>query len=202
MDDLEFVQRCVEGDKKSWDEFITRYSRLIYNYIHSVIKLTGSVSFGPDSADDLFQEIILSLVKDDFHKLKSFKGKNGCTLATWLRQITVNATIDRMRKFRAAVSLDDENSEESSLKDGLADGSVSAKDNLANAEKIESLIDCIGRLDTDEQYFLELHVNRDLSLEEVKDILAISRGAADMRKSRIIDKLKDCFKFKGFALDS
>ena len=38
-------------------------------------------------------------------------------------------------------------------------------------------------------------------LEVLKEHFRVSRGAIDMRKSRIIDRLRECFKHKGFALD-
>lgn len=201
MDDLEFVQRCVNGDKKSWDEFIDRYSRLVYNYIHSTLALKGTNQFNRDNVNDLFQEIFLSLVKDNFKKLRSFKAKNGCSLASWLRQIAINSTIDYLRKCKPTVSLDQERDDNFSLKDIIADDSASVKDMLTDEEKLRTLKDCIDRLDTDERYFLELHINRGLALEQIKDILGISRAATDMRKARIIDRLKNCFKGKGFKLD-
>lgn len=164
MDDLEFVQRCVKGNKQAWDEFTVRYSRLIYNYIHSVLNLKGSDQFSQNDIHDLFQGIFLSLVKDDFKKLRSFKAKNGCSLASWLRQLTINATIDYIRRIKPAVSLDQDNDDEFSLQDLIADESISAKDMLTDKEKLEGLADCIAKLGTDDQYFLELHLNRNLSL--------------------------------------
>ena len=68
-------------------------------------------------------------------------------------------------------------------------------------EKINQLKDCIKGLNADDKYFLELHLNRGLSLAELKGVLRISRGAIDMRKSRIIGRLRECFKSKGFLLD-
>ncbi|MDD5155488.1 MAG: RNA polymerase sigma factor [Candidatus Omnitrophica bacterium] len=202
MDDLEFVQRCVNGDKQSWDEFIDRYSRLVYNYIHATLALKGRDKFDRDNVNDLFQEIFLSLVKDNFKKLRSFKGKNGCSLASWLRQIAINYTIDYLRRLKPSLSLEQENEQELRLKDVIADDKISVKDMLTDEEKLERLKECIDRLNTEEQYFLEMYLNQNLALEEIKDMLGISRGALDMRKSRIIEKLKECFKDKGFMLDS
>ncbi len=201
MNDLEFVQSCVKGDKQSWDTFVAKYSRLIYNYIHSVLKLKGTHQLTPDDIHDLFQGIFLSLVKDDFKKLRSFQGKNGCSLASWLRQIAIHATVDYIRRIKPTVSLEQENADEFSLQDVIADPSLSAKDSLSQKEKLSTLADCIAGLNTDDRYFLELHINHSLKLEELKDILLISRPAADMRKFRIIDRLRDCFKGKGFKLD-
>jgi RNA polymerase sigma factor (sigma-70 family) len=199
MDDLEFVQRCVKADKKAWDEFVDKYSSLIYNYIHSVLRVKGVV-FSQDAINDIFQEILLSLIKDNFRKLSSFKARNKCSLATWLRQVTVNFTIDHIRKIRPTVSIDEETDEDFSLMDILASDSSSAADTLSDEEKSDNLKDCIDKLGLEDKYFLELHIHRGLSLEELKAFLKISRAAVDMRKSRIIERLKECFKGKGFIL--
>ena len=96
MDDLEFVHRCASGDKQSWDEFVDRYSRLIYSYILSILNIKSRI-LPQDNINDIFQEIIYSLIKDNFKKLKSFKARNACSLASWLRQVTINCTIDYLR---------------------------------------------------------------------------------------------------------
>lgn len=203
MDDLEFVQRCIKGDKLAWNAFVEKYSRLIYNYIHRVLAVQGVNLASPgESAQDLAQEIFLSLLKDNFRKLRTFKGKNGCTLATWLRVVTVHATLDYLRKARPLASLDAEDEEGFALTEVLPSSNASAAEEFSLKERQQTLKDCISRLDRDERHFLELHLNLGLSIEETKNVLGISRGAADMRKSRITDKLRECFRRKGFRLDS
>ncbi len=200
MNDLEFVHRRVKGGKRAWDEFVEKYSSLIYNYIHSVLKIKGH-TFTQENINDLFQEIFLSLVKDNFKKLSSFKAKNGCSLASWLRQVTINFTIDYLRKIRKPlVSIDEETGDDFSLAEILSSNSPSAADTLSQEESLAHLKDCIDKLDIDDKYFLELHLNRGLGLEELKDYFKISRGAIDMRKSRIVERLRECFKSKGFVL--
>ncbi|MFA5144409.1 MAG: sigma-70 family RNA polymerase sigma factor [Candidatus Omnitrophota bacterium] len=201
MDDLEFVQRCVKGDKAAWDEFLSKYSRLIYNYIHNVFNVKGYAS-AQDHINDVFQEIFCSLLKDNSKKLRSFKAINGCSLASWLRQVTINFTIDYIRKMKPAVYLDSQEPDDDlNLKNLLVDGAEPVPDMLSYEEKLGSLTDCIERLDSDDKYFLELHMKRGIRLEELKDHLKLSRGAIDMQKSRLINKLKECFKSKGFLLD-
>jgi RNA polymerase sigma factor (sigma-70 family) len=201
MDDLEFVQRCVKGDKESWDEFIAKYSRLIYNYIHHCLEFTGLNALRHDTVDDLFQEVFCGLMKDDFKKLRGFKGKHGCSLASWLRQITITTSLDYLRRIRPTLSLDQENDDNTGLASILPDGSASVREALVDIEKIKNLKECITTLTTDDRYFLELYIRRNLSLEALRKVLRISRGAADMRRGRIIERLKKCFKHKGFALD-
>ncbi|MDP2941686.1 MAG: sigma-70 family RNA polymerase sigma factor [Candidatus Omnitrophota bacterium] len=200
MKDLEFVRRCVKGDKQAWDEFVEKYSRLIYNYIFAVLS-SRNYSFAQNHLQDIFQEIFTSLIKDDFKKLSSFKAKNGCSLASWLRQVAINFTIDYLCKLKPAVSLDEEIAEGASLKDILADHADSAPGLLAQKEKLGSLKDCIARLKPADRFLLELHLNRGLNLEKIKEIFRVSRGAIDMQKSRIVARLRECFQSKGFLLD-
>ncbi|MDP3041560.1 MAG: sigma-70 family RNA polymerase sigma factor [Candidatus Omnitrophota bacterium] len=197
MDDLKFVQGCLKGDKQSWSEFILRYSRLIYNYIHSVLSVNGR-SISPEQVEDIFQEIFHALIKDNHRKLSTYQGRNGCSLASWLRQVTINFTIDYLRKFKPMASLDVEDEDGFTLGDTLKDLSAGAMEFLNQQDRRKTLQECISLLELDEQYFLELFLNQGLSLEEIKEYLKINRGAVDMRKSRILQKLQDCFKQKGF----
>jgi len=201
MDELGFVRRCVKGDRQAWDEFIEKYSRLIYNYVFAVLS-ARNYSFAQNHLQDIFQEIFASLIKDNFKKLSSFKAKNGCSLASWLRQVTVNFTIDYIRKLKPLVSIDEETDGDFSLIDILPSNSPSAADTLRQEEKLVHLKDCIDKLDIDDKYFLELHIHRGLDLEKLKAYFKISRPAIDMRKFRIIERLRECFKSKGFVLSN
>lgn len=199
MNDLEFVQKCVKGDKRAWNEFVEKYSSLIYNYIHSVLKIKGH-TFTQDNIHDFFQEIFLSLAKDNFRKLSSFQARNGSSLASWLRQVTVNFTIDYIRKLKPLISIDEETEDDFTLAEILSSNSPSVADVLSDKERLAHLKDCIDRLDIDDKFFLELYLNRGWELGELKDYFKISRSAVDMRKSRIVERLRDCFKEKGFVL--
>ena len=200
MDDLEFVQRCLRQDKLAWKEFLARYSRLIYNYIYSVLRSAGS-SCVEQHASDIFQEIISSLISDDCRKLRSFQARNGCTLATWLRQVTVNFTIGYLRRIKPSLSIDQEDEDGFSLRDVLKDTSAGAVEKIESNQRLGALKECIERLSERDKFFLELHFNRGIRLEELRGLFRESRGAIDMQKSRLIERLRECFRSKGFALD-
>jgi RNA polymerase sigma factor (sigma-70 family) len=203
MDDLGFVRTCLRGDKEAWDEFVDRYSVLIYNYIHSVFK-NKSYPQDCDTVNDIYQEIFLCLVRDNFRKLRQFKAKNGCSLASWLRTITINFTLDYLRRERkVSVSSLDEKvafSDRFSLKDIISHNSKLAQEIILDEERIAYLSNCIGGLSEEEKYFLQMHIYCGMSLEDLRGTLGISRAAVDMRKNRILKKLRNCFREKGLAV--
>ncbi|MCM8796165.1 MAG: sigma-70 family RNA polymerase sigma factor [Candidatus Omnitrophica bacterium] len=201
MDDREFALRCTEADKRSWDEFVLRYSRLIYTYIYRTLKLKG-INYSSHDIEDLFQEIFVLLTQDNFQKLKTYKARHGCSLASWLRQVVVNHTLDYIRKLKPVVSLDSEDEEGFSLSEIIPADIPSVREDITKKERLEILSECIDELDKEARYFLRLYLHRGLTLEELRRHLKISRGAVDMRRQRILQRLKDCFRKKGFALDS
>jgi DNA-directed RNA polymerase specialized sigma24 family protein len=69
---------------------------------------------------------------------------------------------------------------------------------IAGVEKQKQLFECIEELTVDDKYFLELYLHRGMPLERLSCVLRISKPAADMRKSRIIERLRSCFEKKGF----
>ncbi|MDD5431884.1 MAG: sigma-70 family RNA polymerase sigma factor [Candidatus Omnitrophica bacterium] len=202
MTDLEFVSRCVKGEKEAWNEFVDKYSNLIYRYIYSILKSNGANLSNHDQVEDIFQDIFVLLSKDNFSKFKSFSAKNNCTLASWLRQVVINHTIDCLRSLTPqASSLDEEYDDCPSLMETIADTKTTVSLTVMADEKLDALTDCIGKLGIDDKYFLSLFIDRGLKLDELKTLFGVSRGTIDMRKSRIIDRLRDCFKLKGFELD-
>ncbi len=75
---------CLKGEKPAWDSFVLQYSGLVYHSIKKTLSLYH-VEPCPDIVDDLFQDFFVSLVRDDFLKLRQFRGDRGTNLATWLR---------------------------------------------------------------------------------------------------------------------
>ncbi|MCM8770500.1 MAG: sigma-70 family RNA polymerase sigma factor [Candidatus Omnitrophica bacterium] len=195
-EELKLIKACVKADKASQEEFVQRYSRLIYNYIHNTLKIKGA-DLSKDTIQDIFQGIFFHLVEDNYCRLKKFKGRNGCKFSSWLRTIIINYTTDYLRRLKPTVSLDEEDEKGASLMEILTDIGCAQDEALIKKERLEHLADCIETLDSKDKYFIELHINKGLPLEDLVHILKLKRGAIDMRKRRIIAQLKECFRRKG-----
>jgi len=195
MDDLDFIQRCALGDKAAWSEFVEKYSQLIYSSIHNALKARGTFPSPDVNPQDILQEIFVSLVKDNFRKLRTFQARNGCTLASWLRQVALNASIDRLRSAHPVYPVEEHCEGGVSSGNAVADAANSAQE----SERLDHLKNCIDRLGLDDKYFIELYIGRGLRLTHLQKLLRSSRGAVDMRKARVIRKLRDCFRSKGYV---
>jgi len=81
------IAGCVKGDKTSWNEFVQQYSNLVYHTIRKTLTLHHADS-RDQVVEDLYQEVFLSLLKDDSKKLRQFRGDRGCSLASWLSTLS------------------------------------------------------------------------------------------------------------------
>ena len=197
IDDIHFVRRCVRSDPGVWDEFIQKYSRLIYSSLIATLRLKGRERFIREYADDIFQDIFTLLRKDDFKKLKTYRGRNGCSLASWLRQVTVHYTIDYLRRSKLHVSLDAPFDEGGSLLDCIASEGANSREKAIEEDVLTHLAECVEQLAVGDVYFVELMFHQGLTPVETGFALGISREAVDMRKMRILERLKICFRQKG-----
>ena len=91
---------CLNGEKRAWDAFVLQCSALVYHTIRKTFSLYHTEP-RTDLVEDLFQDVFLTVLKDDFKKLRQFRGDRGCSLASWLRIVAVRLTIDFLRKQSA-----------------------------------------------------------------------------------------------------
>jgi RNA polymerase sigma-70 factor (ECF subfamily) len=186
-DAKQLLLRCFEGDKASWDRFVQDYAGLIYHTIKKTLALHRG-STPADSAEDIFQDTFLSLIKDDFAQLRRFRGDNGCTLASWLRMIAARRTIDHLRKSNKPA-----NPLEESVFDGLADES----ENEGSNEQLQLLASVLPEIQPRERIIIDLFFRQNLSAPDVASILHLPVGAVYTQKSRILAKLREALQKSG-----
>ncbi len=190
------IESCLAKDKQSWDDFVRKYTKLVYNSIYRTLELKG-YEIASDLIDDLHQEVFLSLLEDDFRRLKTFKWDRNCSLATWLGVVTRNLVFNFIRsdyKHKSLTkSLDEEIEEEkgSSLIETIKDESPSVIDAIDKETMINSLHKYLDKLDVQEKAILDMFYVQELPLEEIARVLGKSADAVFMQKKRIVDSLQE-----------
>ena len=193
----DLVEKCVLGDKKAWDSFVSQYSKLIYNFIHKTLKRYGRHN-NSDLVEEVFQEVFLCLLKDNCSKLNSFCWKNNCSITTWLGVVTTNLVLDTLRKdsrykhrFESLDATDEsEGGSKPALLEKISDQGSSALEGVYSQEQAQLLEAAINRLSASDQLLFKLIYKDDLTLEEVAQLMHKSMDALYMHKKRVLDKLR------------
>lgn len=195
-EEKKLVQMCISGDKKAWDNFVSQFCKLIYNFIHKTLKRYGCQN-NPDLVEELFQDIFLGLLKDDYSKLRNFGWKNDCSISTWLGVVATNLVMDSLRKdsrykhkFESLDATAESADGEMTSLANKAHNDRSFVEDLYSQENLELLNSLIDKLQPSDQLLFTLIYKDGLALEEVAQHMHKSIDALYMHKKRVLDKLK------------
>lgn len=178
---------CLIGEKSSWDAFVLQYSGLVY---HTIKKTFSHYHTEPrlDVVEDLFQEFFLSLIRDNFKKLRQFKGDRGCSLASWLRVIATRQTINFLRGQETSTARAVENAP-SDLPDPPG--------SMIDHERNKLLSQVLETLPPRDRLFIQLYFQHSLTPKEIASMLRVSVSAVYTQKSRVLDKLREALNKAG-----
>jgi RNA polymerase sigma-70 factor (ECF subfamily) len=189
QEDRELLSQCLAGNGRASETLVRRFSDLVYRSVQYAL-VTKHVSFSKDDLEDLHNTVFLRLFEHNCKKLRQYQGKNGCSLASWIRMITVRTVLDHLRKKgvdtmvwqKKRIPLE----EVPELK--AEEGEIGAR--IDNEEQKRLLQDGIQRLPTRDRLFIKLHLDQGLSVAEVAETMQLSIGNAYTVKHRAIQRLK------------
>ena len=194
--DLALLTECISGSKEAWDAFVGRFSKLIYFAINKTLRLHNH-SLPQDDVDDLFNSVFVSLLDHNYKKLRQFEGRDGCTLTSWIRLITINHTIDFLRGQKQHISIDDDSDDRQPLAARLPDRGTSFEERLEDAGTARALKEAIGELPESDRLFMELFYEKELKPEEIAGIMNVTVNTVYSKKNRIREKLQKILIDKG-----
>lgn len=178
---------CLNREKTAWDAFVLQYSALVYHTIRKIFSLYHTEP-RTDLVEDLFQEFFLSILGDNFKKLRQFRGDKGCSLASWLRVVVARLTIDFLRRQGTSTV---------AVPESLPSNQSDPPTSLSGREERKWLSQALQSLPPRDRLFLDLYYRKELPPEEVGAILKVSVNAVYTQKSRILDKLWETLKKNG-----
>ena len=105
-DDLMLLARMLDGEVTAWSDFQKSYQPLIAACVRRVLRKYDARCNYSD-IEDFIADVWLQLLKDDSRKLRTYDPKRGVRLSSWIGLITTNHVIDRLRRQRNDVYLED-----------------------------------------------------------------------------------------------
>jgi RNA polymerase sigma-70 factor, ECF subfamily len=193
---MPLFNRCARRVPGAWDEFIDQYNKLIYYSIHRTLNIKH-YNYSPDEIDDLFNDVLVHLIKDDSKKLRQYKGYEGASEATWIRTITVRFVIDYLRQRSRRQHFVDISKEDIMMEISSQNPVTRPDEDYEAKEQIEVFNELMNGLEENDRHFMELYYVRGLSVEDTALTLDISTKTVYSRINRIKGKLKKNLKKKG-----
>jgi RNA polymerase sigma-70 factor (ECF subfamily) len=159
-EDLELIHRSQAGDTEAFGELVTKYRTKIFSMIYGVV---GNEC----DAWDLAQEGFLKA----WRSIHRFQGRS--SFSTWLYRITINLTIDLLRRRRPGRDVE--------IDDTIPSFLPGPGDNYERAEIREQVDAALAQLTPEHRAVIVLKEIEDLPYREIAEILNVSIGTVMSR---------------------
>ena len=164
-DDHELIRSCLEGSQEAYASLVKRHEERAFWAAYRVL---GDADASRDVAQEAFVRVWRALERFDF----------SMAFTTWLYRITVNLSIDHLRRNKRHKGVDID-----VFRDGLADGRHDQspdyqQDTREMARKVRAVLDTL-----DEKYrtVLSLRDLEGLSSKQISDITGITHATVRWR---------------------
>jgi RNA polymerase sigma-70 factor (ECF subfamily) len=173
------VDRFNSGDAKAFQELVERHKKKVYYLAYDI---TGD----HHEAEDVSQEVFVKV----FRSLNTFR--RDAKMSSWLYKITVNASLDSLRKkpSRPDVPID------ILEKVDVGDNPLGGRTDLDPERRAESLLlqrhisKALQKVSPKERSVFVMRHYNDLKIREIAEVLNISTGTVKALLFRAIKKLR------------
>jgi len=182
------LQDLFNNDEKAWEAFVRRYSRLVWSSIHKTF-ISYGFSNSKEDVEDIYGAVFLSLMEDDFRRLRQFNSENACSLSTWLSIVTVRKTIDYIRADKRHLC-PDLGEDDGDPAETLPDKRDRADEELEGRQDKELLDRAVAALSVRDKLLYELIFVREVPPEEIAGMMGLTVPTVYSRKHRITARMK------------
>ena len=108
LEELVLARACAAGNEQAWQKFMLRYREKLYDI---GLHITREESAARDLSDSLYADLYGTVLRDGIRtsKLSSYTGRG--SLEGWLRTVMAQEHVNRYRRQKRNVSLDEETEE-------------------------------------------------------------------------------------------
>ena len=177
VEELALARACAAGSNSAWEIFLIRYREKLYQ---SALRIAREDSAARDLADSLYAELYGTTLREGerVSKLASFTGRG--SLEGWLRTVLAQEFVNRYRRTKRLVSLEEENQE------GTQFSAPEPEPVAATDSRLEFATDAaLAELPSEDQFVLASYYLDGRTLAEVARMLGVHESTI----SRKVDKL-------------
>jgi|SRR5580692_3623239 RNA polymerase sigma-70 factor (ECF subfamily) len=177
VEELALARACAAGNERAWEVFLTRYREKLYDIAGYITKESSAAR---ELADSIYAELYGTGTRDGQRtsKLASYTGRG--SLEGWLRTVMVQEHVNRYRRQRRLVSLDEETEE------GVQFATPESEPAIPIDSRVEAAIDeVLAALPAEDRFVLASYFLDERTLADIARTLGVHESTV----SRKVDKL-------------
>lgn len=177
VDELALARACVAGNNSAWEIFLTKYREKLYL---SALRIAREDSAARELADGLYADLYGTTTREGqrVSKLASYTGRG--SLEGWLRTVLAQEYVNRYRRTKRLVSLEEESEEGVQFRAPDPEPVKTSDNRLARATD-----DVLAGLPAEDRMVLSAYYLDGRTLAEIARMLGVHESTI----SRKLDKL-------------
>jgi RNA polymerase sigma-70 factor (ECF subfamily) len=182
IEELVLARACSAGNDLAWVEFLNKYREKLYDIARGVTKEDSSAR---DLADSLYADLYGTSEKEGrrVSRLNFYMGRG--SLEGWLRTVVAQEFVNRYRKQKRLVSLEEETEE--GVQFSSAD---SVPIQIADHRLGEATDEALDQLSAEDRLVLAAYYLDDRTLTEIGRIVGVHESTISRRLEKLLKTLR------------
>ncbi|PYX26515.1 MAG: RNA polymerase subunit sigma-70 [Acidobacteria bacterium] len=195
LEELVLARGCAAGNERAWQDFISRYR----GKLHAMaLHITRDAAHAAELADSLFADLYGVSTRDGMRRSKLVFYTARGSLEGWLRTVMAQEFINRYRKQKRVVSLDEQE------KEGAQFVAPNPQPVMAADARLEAATDeALAELSSEDRYVLAAYHLDGRTLAEIARVLGLHESSISRRLDRVTTTLRKrilaCLRERGMS---
>ena len=181
-EELILARACAAGHEYAWEVFLTRFREKLFL---SALRIAREDSAARELADSLYADLYASRLRDGERtsKLNSYTGRG--SLEGWLRAVLAQEYVNRYRKTRRQVSLEEE------IDAGAQFAAAESQPEVAADSRLVSATDqALASLGAEDRAILASYFLDERTLAEIGRMLGVHESTISRKLDRLTRSLR------------
>jgi RNA polymerase sigma-70 factor, ECF subfamily len=182
IEELVLARACAAGNERAWEVFMVRYREKLYDI---GLHIAREDSAARELSDSLYADLYGTVMRNGerVSKLSSYTGRG--SLEGWLRTVMAQEHVNRYRRQKRMVSLDEETEE------GAQFATPDPEPAQAVDARLESVTDeALGALAADERFILAAYYLDGRTLAEIARMLSVHESTISRKLDKVVKSLR------------
>jgi RNA polymerase sigma-70 factor (ECF subfamily) len=185
LEELALARACAAGSERAWQDFISRYRQKLHSM---ALHITRDGAHAAELADSLFADLYGVNARDGARRSKLVFYTGRGSLEGWLRTVMAQEFINRYRKQKRTVSLEEQTEE--GVQFVAAAEPARALDHISE-QRLESATDeALAELSSEDRFTLASYYLDGRTLAEIARTLGLHESSVSRRLDRLATGLR------------
>ena len=182
LEELALARACAAGHDRAWQVFLTRYREKLYDIARGITK---EDSRGRDLADSIYADLYGTSERDGCRvsRLNFYMGRG--SLEGWLRTVLAQEFVNRYRKTKRLVSLEEQ------AEEGVQFSSADPEPSMPIDARLGAAVDAaLERLAAEDRLVLASYYLDNRTLTEIGKLVGVHESTISRRLEKLLKGLR------------